>query len=298
MAMILVVGGTGDLGGRVVRLLCKEGVAVRCLVRAGSDDAELRELGVTIVRGDLTQPTTLAAACDGVGTVVATATVIARRLAGARRPTLHQVDQDGMTALIDAAESAGVERFVYMSYPGAESCATPLDRAKRANERRLSESSMRTTVVRSDAFQEIHLGPLARFDIAAGKIAIIGHGDSAQRWVGTDDVAALVAAVTTEPEPPATVTVGGPEAMSKNEAVELVEAETGRRMKVRRMPRPVARLVVRALQRRNDAMASVIGLGLMQDLRPAYCDDRALTSRGINPRSASEFLREQSALHA
>jgi uncharacterized protein YbjT (DUF2867 family) len=298
MAMILVVGGTGDLGGRVVRLLCKEGADVRCLVRAGSDDAELRELGVIVFRGDLTQPSTLAAACDGVGTVVATATVIARRLAGARSPTLREVDQDGMTALIEAAEYVGAERFVYMSYPGAESCLTPLDRAKRANERRLSTSSMRATVVRADSFQEVHLGPLARFDIAAGKIAIIGRGDSPQRWIAIDDVAALVAALTTEPDPPRTVTVGGPEAMSKNEAVHLVETQTGRRMKVQRVPRPVARLAVRALRRRNDAMASVIGLGLMQDMRPSYCDDHALTQRGINPRPASEFLREQSALHA
>ena len=44
--MILVVGGTGDLGGRVTRILSEQGQAVRCLVRPTSDDAVVRGLGV------------------------------------------------------------------------------------------------------------------------------------------------------------------------------------------------------------------------------------------------------------
>jgi uncharacterized protein YbjT (DUF2867 family) len=276
-----------------VSLLLKEGAEVRCLVRPDADDSALRGLGVDVVRGDLTDPTSLPAACKGVATVVATATVIARRLAGARKPTLQDVDHDGMLALIEVAESAGVERFVYVSYPGVDAGVTPLDRAKRANERRLSTSTMRTAIIRSDAFQEVHLGPLARFDIAAGKVAIIGRGDTPQRWVGTDDVAALVAAVATEADAPRLITVGGPEAMSKNEAVAIVEKETGRRMKVQRMPRGVARVAMRVLQRPNDAMSSVIGLGLMQDTHAADWDDQAFRDRGIDPRPASDFLREQ-----
>ena len=81
--MILVIGGTGDLGGRVARILSEQGHAVRCLVRPASDDSVLRGLGVEVAPGDLTEPESLAAACQGVTTVVATATMIARRLAGA-----------------------------------------------------------------------------------------------------------------------------------------------------------------------------------------------------------------------
>src|SRR5688572_5148496 len=108
--MILVVGGTGDLGGRVVRRLAAEGHEVRCLVRPSSDDSALRTWGVEVAHGDLTDPRSLAAACHGVTQIAATATMIARRLAGARRPTLREADQDGMGRLVDAAESAGVER--------------------------------------------------------------------------------------------------------------------------------------------------------------------------------------------
>ena len=41
------------------------------------------------------------------------------------------------------------------------------------------------------------------------------------RWVSTDDAAALVAAVAVEPDPPAMVEFGGPEAISRNEAIAI-----------------------------------------------------------------------------
>lgn len=296
--MILVVGGTGELGGRVVRLLREQGADVRCLLRPGRDESALRDLGVEAVHGDLTDPESLAAACRGVSVVVATATAIARRLTSSEGPSLREVDEDGMAALVEAAESAGVQRFVYLSFPDVDVAPalgvdTPLGRAKRATEQRLGRSSLSPVIVRSDAFQEIHLGPTAQFDVAAGKVAILGKGDTRQRWVAVDDVAALVASLAVEQDPPRMVSVGGPEAMSKNEAVALVESLTGRRMKVRHLPRPVARAATRLLARRKDGLASVLGLGLLQDLHAADVDDGPLRERGIEPRSASAFLRQE-----
>jgi len=291
--MFLVVGATGELGGRIVHLLRADGHDVRCLVRPGSDDVELRELGATVVRGDLTDPPSLGVACEGVHTVIATAAAIARILAGARTPTIRDTDEIGMLALVGAAESAGVQRFVYISFPADDSIRAPMDRAKVAVEQRLSRSSMRTVIVRSDAFQEIHLASIGRFDMAAGKISVIGHGDTPRRWIATDDVAALMAALAVEPDPPATLTVGGPERMTKNEAIALAEQLTHRQMKVQRMPRPVARLAIRVLAWRYDALATAFGAGLHQDTVEATWDDAPLRERGITPRSASDFLREQ-----
>jgi uncharacterized protein YbjT (DUF2867 family) len=292
--MILVVGGTGELGGRVVRILSEGGHQLRCLIRPSSDDSSVRDLGAEVARGDLTDSTSLEAACEGVTTVVATATVISRRLAGARHPTIGEVDQHGMASLVAAAEAAGVERFVYLSFPGAgEGRGTPLERAKTATEERLRRSPLRAAIIRSDAFQEIHFSPVARFDLARGKMSIIGKGDCKRRWISTEDVAALVAAVAVEPHPPELITVGGPEALTKNEAVSLVEVEKGRRMKVHHMPRAAARLATRLLDRRNDALSSVFGAGLDQDLHPAAWDDQPLLSRGIKPTRVSDFLREQ-----
>jgi len=65
--MILVTGGTGLIGGEVLRRLSQAGVPVRALTR---DLTKSREPpGVTWVAGDLAKPETLRAAFEGAGTL-------------------------------------------------------------------------------------------------------------------------------------------------------------------------------------------------------------------------------------
>jgi len=122
---------------------------------------------------------------------------------------------------------------------------------------------------------------------------VFGKGDTKRRWVATDDVAALVAAVVVEADPPDIVTFGGPEAISRNEAIAIAEQATGMKFKVQRMPRAAARLGMRLLDLPNPAMATIFGTGLMQDLLEVTWDDAPLRARGINPRSASDWIKEQ-----
>ena len=294
--MILVVGGTGDLGGRVVRQLLDHGQQMRALVRPGTSAAELESAGVDVVQGDLVQHGSLPAAVDGVDVVVATATAIGRRLAGAKTPKMRDVDEVGMCALVDAADRAGVPRFVYVSYARrGDGLGTPLERTKAAVERRLAGSSMRAVVVCPDAFQEVHLAPIGRFDVVRRKVAVVGKGDTKRRWVATEDVAALVSAVAVEDDPPGVVEVGGPEALTRNEAIGVAERATGERIKVQRMPLGAARLLVRVLGDRQDALASVFGTGVMMDTTPADWDDEPLRARGIAGRSATEWIESQAA---
>ena len=194
--MILVVSGTGQLGARVVQLLLDRGAPVRSLVRPGSDDHDLRARNVDVVHGDLTDHASLPDACRGAQTVVAPATIIARRLAGGREPFLiHDVDGVGMAALVVPYwEPRRRAAPIPVKAAADDSFGTPLDRAKLAIERRLRSSTMRTVIVRPDAFQEIHLGPIGRFDLQAGKVAIVGKGDTKRRWVAVEDVAQLVTA--------------------------------------------------------------------------------------------------------
>ena len=231
--MKLVVGSTGERG-RVVQRLLNRGDEVRCLVRPPTDDGDLRALGAEIARGDLTDPTSLRPACVGVDSVVATATAIARRLSGAGGPSIHEVDEVGMAALVDVAQATGVGHFIYVSFTGVDAgLGSPLERAKIATEQRLRAATLRVTILRPDAFQEIHLAPLGRFDMQAGKVAVFGKGDTRRRWVSTDDVAALIAAVSVEPTTPSVIEFGGPEAISRNEAIAVAERLSGHTMKRR-----------------------------------------------------------------
>jgi uncharacterized protein YbjT (DUF2867 family) len=291
--VILVVGATGDLGGRVVRILRQRGEAVRCLVRPGADTTALTACGAETVVGDLTRPSTLDQACIGARTVILTATAITSLLAGAKGPSIRDVDHLGTAALINTAEDAGVSHFVYLSYAGVDAgLGHPIERAKLAMEARLQDSTMRATIVRPDAFQEIHLTSIGRFDLRRGRVAVFGGGNAPRRWVSTSDVAALVSTVATEVDPPELVEFGGPEPLSRNQAIAIAESLTGRSVRRRRVPRSVATMGIRALSRPNPVIASVMGLALLQDM-PSGWDDGPLRRRGIQPRPASEFLRLQ-----
>ena len=199
-----------------------------------------------------------------------------------------------MAALGDAAQQTGVGHFIYVSFAGADAgLGSPLERAKIATEQRLRAATLRVTILRPDAFQEIHLAPLGRFDMQAGKVAVFGKGDTRRRWVSTDDVAALIAAVSVEPTTPSVIEFGGPEAISRNEAIAVAERLSGHTMKRQTLPRAVTRLGMRILARANPPLASVFGAGLLQDLVESHWDDAPLRQRAIEPRSATDFLEQQ-----
>src|SRR5262249_8967136 len=148
---------------------------VRALVRDGRSNPKADKLasaGIEIVAGDLTAPDTLAHACTGVETVVCTATAM---------PTgtddgLRRVDRDGALALINAADRAGVKKFVYTSYSGNIRTDCPLHTAKRDCEARLLESGMDAVILRPSYFMEVWLGPALGFDPVGGTVRIYGTG--------------------------------------------------------------------------------------------------------------------------
>jgi NAD(P)-dependent dehydrogenase (short-subunit alcohol dehydrogenase family) len=111
MDQVLVVGGTGHLGGQVVRRLREQGRAVRALVRPGSDAAGLEAQGVEIARGDMMDPASLDAAMAGMGVVITSAAGYTARRKGDTLAT----DDLGNRHLVAAAKRAGVRRFVFTS---------------------------------------------------------------------------------------------------------------------------------------------------------------------------------------
>ena len=56
LSTVLVVGGTGHVGRKVIAALCERNVAIRAMVRPGSDTSLVEKPGVTIVRGDMMDP--------------------------------------------------------------------------------------------------------------------------------------------------------------------------------------------------------------------------------------------------
>jgi len=107
---VLVTGASGFVGYHVVRALAADGWAVRCLVRGRSRRQLIAAFGPEWVEGDVTRPTTLAAAVRDVDAVVHCA-----GLTRASRPEqFTAVNADGTRHLCEACAQAGgrIQQFV------------------------------------------------------------------------------------------------------------------------------------------------------------------------------------------
>jgi uncharacterized protein YbjT (DUF2867 family) len=239
--MNLVVGATGLLGTEICRVLTGTGRPVRALVRAGADAgkvAALKAFKVELATGDLKDAASLAAACRGASTVITTASSTFSRREG---DSIQSVDRDGQIALVDAAKAAKVGHFVLVSFPPAR-FASPLDEAKRAVEQRLRASGMTHTILQPTFFMEVWLSPALGFDAAKGVVRIYGSGKQKISWISFRDVAKFAAAAAGHRAARnATLLLGGPEALSPLEVVEIFETATGRKFALQTVPETALR---------------------------------------------------------
>lgn len=104
----LITGANGFLGAWLAKALAARGDQVRCLVRAGSDASALSGIAVKIVEGDVTDPTSLLAAMEGVHTVFHLAGI--RR--GATRDDFMKVNAEGTRHVADAMVASHATRLV------------------------------------------------------------------------------------------------------------------------------------------------------------------------------------------
>jgi uncharacterized protein YbjT (DUF2867 family) len=291
--LILLVGGTGHLGGRIARRLDAHGLPFRALVRRETDPAVLTETATEIVRGDLRDPASLAAAVDGVETVIASAHSLDRIMAGHHELSIKSVDRDGYGSLVSTATEAGVGRFVFVSFPGAilES-GTPFGQAKLATEELLKSSPMHEVIVRPDAYQEPWLSGERGFDWRSGRVMIFGRGDGQASYVAMDDVAEAIVRLAAMSDPPRLVEFGGPEMMTRNELVAAFETALGTRLRRRHVPRLAMRLGSAALRPIRPGLSSVLGMGLSLDDRMVAPDDTVLRDLGIEARPVTAYIGE------
>jgi len=284
---VLVAGATGALGRRICTELRRRNGAVRALVRdaTGRTASDLAAEGIEIATGDLEDPGSLPAALEGIGTVVSTATAFPR---DERPDAIERVDAAGNTALVAAAERAGVERFVFVSFRPI-AIDFPLQRAKRAVEERLARSSLDYVSLRPGKFMDIWFSPLCGFDAAGGRATIFGRGVSAVTWIAAADVAVIAARAALGAGPSRdTLELGGPQALSQREAVAVFEDELGRPFALDEIPAP--ELERRRIEAPNPVLESLAALMLETELG-AVTDPAATAPFGLERTSVRAFAR-------
>lgn len=149
----LVTASSGHLGRLVVDALLRRGVAPTALVAGARTPAKVEDLaarGVRVVALDYSVPATVAAALEGVDQVL----LISGSEPGAR-VAQHR-------AVIDAAASAGVKKFVYTSIVRADKGELPLSPDHWATEQAIAASGLPATILRNNWYLENYVADLQR----------------------------------------------------------------------------------------------------------------------------------------
>lgn len=279
------------VGTEICRLLTAGGKPVKALVRATSDPAKvdkLKSLGATVVQGDLRDAASLKAACQGVSAVISTASSMPFAYQpGENAP--HTTDQDGYLSLVAAAKEAGVQQFIYTSFPPM-AAAFPLQDAKRAVEQSLRASGLTFTLLHPTYFTEVWLSPAVGFDFPNRKVSLYGTGENPISWISFLDVAQFAVACLDNPAAKnATLDLGGPQAISPLGVVKIFEQVGGKPFEVTLVP-------VEALQSQlagaTDPMQkSFVGLMLSYSSAAAIDMTATLKAFPLKLKTVEEYAR-------
>lgn len=144
--MILVTGGTGFIGSRLVRKLIQSGQSVRILLRPKRKTPNLpRKTPLDVAVSSFEDERGLRAALRDVDTIFHLATAEHQE----DDATLEIVDVQGTTNLITAAGYAGVKRLLYLGRIGADkSSSYPVLRAKALAEDQVRKSQISFCVLK------------------------------------------------------------------------------------------------------------------------------------------------------
>ena len=232
----LVVGATGLLGAEICRRFAADRKPARALVRTSSNPETVSRLaaaGVEIAQGDLKDRASLTRACAGAKTVISTATATRPRQEG---DSFQSVDTDGQLGLVDTAAAAGVEHFIFVSFPRID-LEFAFQDAKRAVEGTLRRSGMVFTILQPATFMEVWLSPALGFDVVNGQVRVLGSGENKNSYISYVDVArAAVAALDAPAARNRSVMLSGPDTLTPNDVIRMAEELAGRRFVVEHVP--------------------------------------------------------------
>ncbi len=250
---ILVTGASGFVGHAACAELAGRGHAVLALVRRPGSEPP----GTTAVRGDLTAPAHLRASLaeQAPEAIVHLAAEIASQRDAER---IREVNVEGTERLLEAAQGAGVGRFVFVSTVVTgeahgrvlrEEDPLPVEtaygRSKQEGERMVRESGMHSVIVRPGHVY----GPggwyahefVARLR-QPGRFAVIGRGDNWWDVVRVEDVATVLADATERGPDGGLYHVADDQPVTFYDFVKLTADALGVGAP-RRIPAPLARLI-------------------------------------------------------
>ena len=263
---ILVTGGTGFIGPKVVHALRAQGRDVRALVRSPDRGAQLASWGVELATGDVTDPVTVRNAIDGCTHVVHLVAILR-----GRPQDFDRVMTEGFRNVLAAAKEQGVERAVLMSALGTNDASkdvVPYYRAKWQMEQDVQASGLEHVIFRPSFVFGPGGGALPTF-IRQVKVSpvvtVIGPGLQRSQPIWIEDVAAHFARAIDLPQAAGrTYEIGGPDTVTWNELYQRIARVLGKRRRLVHVPWTVARTGARLTERLPGAPLSVDQVAMLQ----------------------------------
>lgn len=253
---ILVAGATGYLGRYVVRALKGDGWHVRILAR---DERKLAQGGHALApaiddcvdevfTGDVTRPETLRGVADGVSAVFSSVSLMGQK----SKLTWHDVDYLGNRNILNEAQRAGIQKFVYVSVFNAQRMLDiPIVKAHEDFASDLAASGMDYAIIRPTGYFS-DLGVF--FNMArSGRAYIVGNGDQRINPIhGADLARVCVDALRGDARE---MDVGGPEVLTLRDIAAMAFAVLGKTPRLTTIPLWLATMVIEAIRplRRDSA---------------------------------------------
>lgn len=320
--MILVVGATGQLGTAVVHKLVARGQPVRAFVRRTAQYQHLQGPGVELAFGDLRDPASLDAACQGVEVVIATANAIVPQ----GPSSFEAVEGKGYQDLIAACKKHGVKQFIFISVPVTpHDSAVPSFRYKRLNEERLQASGLNYTILRASLFMDcwfafigstipaygtesptikrqywflkLFMKGVGNLIPGVGAALIPGNRQVRHAFVTTDDVASyMVNAIGHPVAERAILEIGGPEVLSWKQVTDIYARALGRKVRPIYAPGGIFRVMRAVISPFSEAASDILGLNWLVSYSTPYESQKTAAALGVQLTSAEEFVRNKVGL--
>lgn len=234
MSTILVTGGTGHLGTKVVDLLLEAGNDVRVLARSPGDDPR-----VEWIRGDLATGDGVPEAVRGTDVVVHAATWSPAARRGYFLPsdlvrTPDDVDIHGTRRLLAEAERVGVTHFLHVSIVGLETVRLPYARMKLAAEELVRKAAVPWSIAPASSFHWLWHRMLTK----QLRLPVWVLPKLEVQPVDSDDFASYVAECVTAGPGGDLPDFAGPETLTLDELARQFLAATGERRRLVPIPVP------------------------------------------------------------
>ena len=253
MTTVVVFGGGGFLGRRLVDHLVAEGMTVRVAVRhPGPARIELLAIDVdrvAVVPADVLDRASIAAAIAGADAVVDTVSAYVEK----GGVTFEAVHVKGAETVAREAVAAGAARFVLVSGIGADpDSGSRYIRARGRGEQVVKQTFPGATIVRPGAMfgpGDALFGTLAELARLLPVLPLIGGGRTRLQPVCVEDVAEAVAKILTDPGTVGqTYELAGPGVYTLRELVSMTLRFMGKRRLLLSIPFAVAEIQARLFE--------------------------------------------------